>query len=189
MRRDALRRYIVFRVKVIEFLDVSVVWKNLKSGEVSPQTPVGRTRNDIAWSLRTVLLSWLSIFIDRSKDGMDVIKLWIELFPKHKKEIEQAWQMIEPSWNILREFRDRAGFHADKPRKFFNARGRVIKEVAALHDALQNFEALFKQLLHAEATELPDLPEALNEFLDELDAGGVPIGGTRAVFKRHYMFT
>src|SRR5579884_2875580 len=92
-RRDALRRYIVFRVKAIEFLDLVTLWRGLKMKEFFPYTPVGRTQNDIAWSMRTVALSWLALFVDKSKGALNVIELWRDLFPNYRAEIDQAWAL------------------------------------------------------------------------------------------------
>src|SRR5215471_12294884 len=142
MREDALRRYIVFRMKAIEFLDLGVLWQGLKRNEFLPYTPVNRTVHDFAWSIRTMVLSWFALFID--KNGMDVIPLWKELFPKHRAEIEKVWSEIQPVWKTVRGFRDSAGFHADKPRKFFAARGEVIAQVKEVSEAVAKFERLFK---------------------------------------------
>ena len=126
MRNSALRRYIVFRVKAMEFLDINGLHQGLISGNVKPYPPF-RTASDMAGSLRTVLLSWFSLFVD--KNGMDVIKLWKEVFPQHAKLVQDAWVKMGPAWPILRDFRNSAGFHADKPLKFFGARHQLRAEI------------------------------------------------------------
>jgi hypothetical protein len=186
MRRDALRRYIIFRIKAIEFLDLGVLWQGLKRKEFLPYTPVNRTADDFAWSIRTVVLSWFALFID--KNGMDVIDLWKELFPKHRAEIEEVWTDIQPIWRIVRGFRDSAGFHADKPRRFFGSRGEVIAHVKDVSSAVDKFERLFRKLLKVESSELPELGAVLDEFLDELDTAGVRYKQPRQQFRSHYMF-
>lgn len=97
------------------------------------------------------------------------------------------WSEIEPVWLVLRTFRDRAGFHEDKPRRFFEARGGVISRVTEVSAAVQKFEQLFKRLLKAEHSELPELGCVLEDFLGELDDRNVRHEG-RAQFKKHYMF-
>lgn len=186
MRRDALRRYIVFRIKAVKFLDLGALWQALKRKEISVYTPVGRTQDDVLWSMRTVILSWFALFID--KNGMNVIELWRELFPTHKSKIDEVWSEIEPVWAVVRTFRDRAGFHADKPRLFFAARAGVVGRVEETTVAIEKFKGLFKKLLRAEKTELPELSSVVDEFLDELDKNGVQYGKPRDLFKRHYMF-
>jgi hypothetical protein len=117
-----------------------------------------------------VVLSWFCLFVDKSKDGMDVMKLWAEVFPQHADRVRTAWTHMEPAWTILREFRHRAGFHADRPFKFFGARYKVRSEWAVVETALAEFESLLKFLLKAEAQELPELEDELDFLLDELEA-------------------
>ena len=181
-----MRRYVVFRVKAIEFLDIGALRQALNKGEVVPSTPVGRIPRDFADSLRTVQLSWFAIFIDKSKDGMDVIKLWKELFPKYKTQIEEAWARMEPAWHVVRRFRDKAGFHADKPSAFFKARREIIEQQEAVTAVVEEFGRLLSLLLNAEPTELPDLEEATEGLLAELEAKQ---GGRykRDEFKRYLM--
>lgn len=170
MRKHALRRYIVFRIKLVEFLDIHALWLGLKKEEFLPKTGVSRKAAYFAEALRTVLLSWFNIFIDKSKDGMDVIKLWKELFPDHQSEIDKAWGQMEPAWNILRAFRDKAGFHADKPLAFFKARENILTDRSTIDRALGAFKRLASQLLKDESGKLPDLEGALDNLLDELEA-------------------
>ena len=100
---------------------------------------------------------------------MDVTKLWMELFPKHATRVTDAWTRMEPAWPSLREFRDRAGFHADKPFKYFGARNKIRSESAQLDAALKEFETLLKFFLKAEAKELPELEAAVDCLLDDLE--------------------
>src|ERR1700688_4689099 len=100
---------------------------------------------------------------------MDVIKLWSEVFPQHKDRVETAWKKMEPAWDILREFRDRAGFHADRPLKFFRARYKVRSEFEQVYAALKEFVELLKFFLKIEASELPGLEAELDNLLDDLE--------------------
>lgn len=166
MRRFAIRRYIVFRVKAVEFLDLAVVHERLISGNIKPDPPF-RLPDHVADSLRTVLLSWFALFVD--KNGMDVIKLWKGIFPKHAQRVEQAWARMQPIWPVLREFRDKAGFHADEPPKFFGARHRLRSEIKQVEATMVEFENLFKFFLKAEGNELPELEKELDSLLDDLE--------------------
>lgn len=184
MRKDALRRYLVFRVKTIEMLDIGAVRQTAAGGKLSVPNPVGRLPKDFADSLRTPHLSWFALLID--KNGMDAIKLWSELFPKHRDEIDETWARIKPAWNIIRGFRDRAGFHADKPTAFFRARYEVIAHQQKVATAIEDFRKLFGTILTAEVAELPDLAKAVDEFLDEMEAEQHS-KYNRAEFKRYLM--
>ncbi|SRR6266404_933605 len=182
MRKQALRRYVVFRIKAMEFLDLNTVRDGLWKGAINYGAHLRRPVF-MAESVRTVVLSYFALFVD--KNGMDVIELWKELFPKHRKHIEQTWARIEPTWDTLREFRDRAGFHADKPMKFFAARYRVLRDRANVDEALAEFMSLFRFFLNAETNgELPDLETELDAFLDELQAAQ-PAPYQRVQFKAY----
>jgi len=183
MRKHALRRYLVFRVKLIEFLDMAALHELLRRNQLAPNVPAARQATDFADSLNTVLLSWFALFVD--KNGMNVIELWKELFPNRRDEIEQTWQRMMPAWDVIRQFRDKAGFHADKPRAFFNARSEKSKNQKMISDALAEFQKLQGSILKAEEAELSEFPPAVDAFLDELEAAGHKYN--RAGFKRYLM--
>lgn len=168
MRKSALRRYLVFRVKAMEMLDLNVLHQAAISGKLEVPNPGSRLPKDFAASLHAPLLGWFALVLD--KQEVDVMQLWSELFPKHRKEIDSAWEHIQPASDIVREFRDRAGFHTDKPRPFFLARHQVIANQQMLATALEEFWKLFAMLLEAEADELPDLEREVDEFLDAVQS-------------------
>jgi hypothetical protein len=187
MRKEALRRYLVFRVKTIEMLDIAAVRQAAAGGKLSVPNPVGRLPKDFADSLRTPHLSWFALLID--KNGMDAIKLWRELFHQHRREIDETWIRIQPVWDtVIRNFRNKAGFHADKPKAFFKARHEVIAQQEKVTQAVEDFNRLFKKILIAEKTELPDFPKAVDDFLDEMEAEHHS-KYDRAEFKRYLMIS
>lgn len=184
MRKGYLRRYLVYRIKVIEFFDLAVMRQGLVAQQFTVPTSIGRTNENFVAALRTVQLSWMALFIDKSKDAMDVIPMWKALFPKLAAEIDEAWQRMEPVWDTIRAFRDKAGFHADRPLQFFRARSGIIERQKEVTEALAEFEKLQRKILHAEGETLPDLESALDELLDELEEGQER-KYKRAAFKRY----
>lgn len=185
-RQRALRSYVVFRVKAMEFLDVLGLYNSLRATPMSQNellaakktVPQGlaplvrflafRPPKFSADSLKTIAVSWFALFIDRN--GMDVIELWCEVFPKHANKTRAAWRRMEPAWQTLRDFRNQAGFHADSPIRFFGARYRLRKEWRMVEAALKEFHSLFHFFLNAEATEIgAELESALESLLDELE--------------------
>jgi len=169
MRKSALRRYVVFRIKAMEFLDLNTIRDGLLRGGIKYADHL-RPPKFMANSLRTVVLSYFALFVD--KNGLNVIELWKELFPKERRKVEEVWVRIEPTWKTIREFRDRAGFHADKPVKFFSARKQVQGQWNEIEVALQEFVSLFRFFLRLESNgALRDLETELDSLLDELEAG------------------
>jgi hypothetical protein len=203
-RRNALRKYVVFRIKAIEFLDLLSLYNCLRANKMCREelqaagqqaapglTPLlsllsYRPPQFLADSVKTVVVSWFALFID--KNGMNAIKLWCQVFPQHAVETQAAWKRMEPAWDILREFRDRAGFHADAPVKFFGARLRLCKAWATVEAALKEFETLFKFLLKAEEKELGrELEPTLDSLLDDLEKQHTGTKFQRAQFKAYLM--
>lgn len=182
MRKSALRRYLVFRVKAREMMDLNVLYQAATSGNLEVPNPSGRVAKDFADSLQTPLLGWFALMID--KQGLDAMQLWSELFPKHRNEIDATWMRMQPALEMVREFRDRAGFHVDKPRPFFLARHQVIANQGILATALEEFWKLFVALLNAEAAELPDLEQEVDEFLDAVE-GELRVQYDRVELKRY----
>lgn len=150
----------------MEFLDLNALRNTLRANKINP-APGVRPPVFMSDSVRTVVLSWFALFVD--KNGLDVIRLWAELFPRHATRVREAWSRMEPAWQTIREFRDSAGFHADKPKRFFRARYKVCVESQKLEAALKEFEELLRFFLRAEANELQDLETALDGLLDELE--------------------
>jgi head-tail adaptor len=186
MRRHALRRYLVFRVKVIEFFDLAALRQGFIAQQFTVPTPVGRISSDFVDSLRTIQLSWFALLVDKSKDGMNAITLWCELFPKEKGQIQEAWSRIDATWNIIRAFRDKAGFHADKPLAFFKARNSIVAQQREITAAIEEFQKLLRVILKAEVEVLPDLEEALDDLLDDLETE-LGTRYNRTEFKRYLM--
>jgi hypothetical protein len=72
MRKSAMRHQVVFRVKAIEFLDLGGLHQGLLNGNIKPYPPF-RSAANMADSVRTVLLSWFALFVD--KNGMNIISV------------------------------------------------------------------------------------------------------------------
>jgi hypothetical protein len=183
MRKDALRRHAVYRMKVMEFLDLNALRTGLLKGHIRYAEDL-RPVKFMSQSVRTVVLSYFALFVD--KNGMNVIELWKELFPMHKKLVEETWARIQPTWNTIREFRDRAGFHADKPMKFFGARYRVAQD-KRIDEALAEFVGLISFFLKAENRgELSDFETELDSLLNDLEVAQ-PETYQREQFKAYLM--
>jgi hypothetical protein len=170
MRKHALRRYLVFRIKLMEFLDIDAMRQGLEKNEFLPRTPVNRITTDFIAALRTAEISWFAIFIDQTRNGTNVLDLWKELFPQHTTEIDTAWAQMKPAWVFVRKFRDEAGFHSGKPTAFFNARADILVQRKLIDPALEEFKNLLGKMLRAEKTELADWEKAVDELLDEQEA-------------------
>jgi len=168
MRRDALRRYLVYKMKLMELIHLNVLWRELNDEKFAPANAMNHTGREFSQSLRIFILSSFCTIVDQSNGGLNVFKLWRELFPKHLKEIDHLWNEIEPRWKILRDFRDNCGFHGSTPKRYFEAKQQLLDnpEVAV---AVQTFLRLAKRFLDLQDEELPDFASEVESFLLDLE--------------------
>lgn len=127
MRKDALRRYFVFRLKLVEMFHFNRLWAALRDEEFVPDNAMGHEGRDFAMSLRTAVLSWLCTVVDQTRGGLDVFDVWLQLFPNERLEIQKVRAEVMPHWEILKQFRDKCGFHAD-PAQLLPSAARNTKQ-------------------------------------------------------------
>lgn len=171
MRRDALRRYFIFRMKLIELFHFHLLWGALADEEFVPENIMEHDGRAFADSVRTALLSWYCTIVDRTAGGLNIFNVWLELFPNHREEIERVRTEVEPHWEILRDFRDKCGFHADTPRNFFLAKQRVLDNLQVVR-AVQDFLDLAMFLIKREDEELSDFVPEVESFLLDFQLEG-----------------
>lgn len=167
LRRHALQRYVVYRLKLQELLHYELLFLALQNGEFCPKNVMDHESAEFAASMRTVAISWWVTFVD--KNGLDVFDLWRELFPKHKAKIDKLWKQIEPTWQILVDYRNRCGFHADKPLRYFGAKAQLLNNGKQVTKDIQDFIALAVFFIRQEEKELPDLPDATEHLLLDVE--------------------
>jgi hypothetical protein len=170
MKKHAMRRYIIARIKDMELLHLQLILGELRKNTFVPANIMGHTSADFARSIQTIALAWFATLIDQSRDGLNVFDLWRQLFPKHKLRIEEVWSETEPVWNIIRNHRDKVAFHADKPLAYFRAQLNTNESMEAIIQALDSFLGLSAFLLKVEDDELPELGAVAKEMADEIGA-------------------
>lgn len=169
LRKDDLRRYVIYRMKSLELLHLYLLLFDLNNNGHFPENVLGHDGGMFASSVRTVAISWLATFVDQSRDGMNVFELWRRLFPKHKEEIDRVWEQLEPQLELIKTFRDRVGFHADTPLKYFAARDRIRGKNPELQAAMDSFINLEIKLYRCEEEELPDFVSAAEDLLLDVE--------------------
>src|SRR6266481_1829920 len=163
LRRDALQRYLIYRLKLQEFLHYHILFLSLNAGELRPENIMDHDSAEFAGSMQTAAVSWWVTFVD--KNGLNIFDLWKELFPKHKKKIDKLWKQIEPTWRVLVNYRNRCGFHADKPMRYFGAKAELLDNGKQVTRDIQDFITLSVFLMRKEEKELPDLVDATEDLL------------------------
>jgi hypothetical protein len=167
LRKDALRRYLLYKMKLIELIHFHLLWLALNRQKFAPENTLGHDGSDFSNSVRTAALAWFCTMVDQSNGGLNVFKLWHTLFPKHRKRIDRVWNQVQSEWEVLRNFRDRCAFHADTPQNYFRAKQRMLEseEKVRVVKALNTFMKLAVFLLKRDPEELPDFVPEVEEFL------------------------
>jgi len=168
MRKHALRRYIIARVKDVELMHLQLILGELRSNTFEPANIMGHGSADFARSIQTIALAWFATLVDQSRDGLNIFELWRQIFPSHRARIEEVWAKIEPAWGLIREHRDRVAFHADKPLAYFRAQLKTNENLEEIIKALDRFLQLSAFFLKIENVELPELGEVAKEMADEI---------------------
>lgn len=184
MRKDALRRYFVFRLKLVEMFHFNRLWAALRDEEFVPDNAMGHEGRDFAMSLRTAVLSWLCTVVDQTRGGLDVFDVWLQLFPNERLEIQRVRAEVMPHWEILKEFRDKCGFHADTPRNYYRAQQEILNKTREVVEAVQAFLQLARRLINLQEAELPDFVPEVESFLLEFELENNDCGFNRESLKR-----
>lgn len=169
MRRADLKRYVVYRMKSLELIHFYLLFGDLNEGGHFPPNDLGHDGRMFAGSVRTVIISWLATIVDQTRGGMNVFDLWRRLFPKYKEEIERTWTQLEPQLELIKNFRDRVGFHADTPLKVFAARDKIRGKNPDLEAAVLGFMNLQILMFKHEDEELPDFVSAAEDLLLDVE--------------------
>jgi hypothetical protein len=169
LRKDDLKRYVIYRMKSLELLHFYLLLNDLNESGHFPPNDLDHDGRMFASSVRTVVISWLATIVDQTRDGMNVFDLWRRLFPKHKKEIERVWTLLDPQLELIKNFRDRVGFHADTPLKFFAARDEIRGKNPDLEAAMLGFLNLQILMFKHEDEELPDFVSAAEDLLLDVE--------------------
>jgi hypothetical protein len=100
-------------------------------------------------------VAWFATVVD--KNGLDVFKLWLKMYPQYQKRIKFHRSLLEPHLDLIRRFRDRTAFHAQpKFVDFFEPRSRFQEKAKDVAKGVQQFLDLAKFLIKREHLCEPD---------------------------------
>jgi hypothetical protein len=187
LRKDDLKRYVIYRMKSLEYIHFYVLLDYLNESGHFPPNLLDHDGGMFAGSVRTAAISWMATIVDQRRDGMNVFNLWRRLFPKYKDEIERVWDQLKPQLKTIENFRDRVGFHADTPLKYFAARDK-IRGNHPLVAAMMAFMSLQILMFRHEEEELPDFVSAAEDLLLDVELQ-LNISIDREWFKRALILT
>ncbi len=185
-RRAALRLYLIFRIKLIEFLDLHKLNALLESEGFAEDGKSPRTSQHLRISLRTGIISYVALLLEENKQSLNLHSILKTLFPSAAQDIDETWQRLVPGLKDLKAFRDKVGFHADHPQAYFRARRAVMDHPEATK-ATEDFVRLCERILRLEAFALPDLERKLDGLFDELDQADAERETDRQAFRNYLM--
>jgi len=112
-REQALKRYWVYQLKLLETTDLLVVWLELwqRKDEKHPYLK-SRTYRDVANTIELAAIGWIAQMFEKSSDSVNIIDLWLTLFPADKAKIQSLWEELEPDVKLIRRIRNVTAFHA-----------------------------------------------------------------------------
>jgi hypothetical protein len=169
---EAFEAYLVYQVRVMEFFQIFQILLDIQNGTYCPE------RQGPEPPATTVLTYVTGIFVslvDTQKQALNVFDVWQALYPPHlQAEIIGVRKAIDPTLNIIRDYRNNVAFHANMKLKeyvkamqdFRNHRGNVVA-------AIQEFLSLAEKLMK-EQGRIPDYESRLDSALRSISPNASP---------------
>ncbi len=152
--------YLVYRVKLNELIHLNFLFDDLNRKE----SVSGLDAKVVAETLRTAVIAWFCTIVD--KRGLNIFDLWIRIYPQYQKRIRLVRLAIYPHVQLIRAFRDKAAFHAERNfSDFLKPRLELLKETKPIVKALQHFLKLAEFLMRREEVAIPRLSSRLLDVI------------------------
>ena len=169
-RRKCLKQYVIFRIKLIEFIHLLTVTTDIMARRQVPENILDHTWKHFSETTLNALMNQFVTFTDPHKDGLDILRVWCVLFPKHERAIKRCWDRhIEPGWRIILKYRDNAGAHSGNLERYLDARGTLAENRKVAIRAFKAFLSLATHLMHREEKELPGFPNFIESALLDIE--------------------
>jgi len=190
-REQALKRYWVYQLKFLEATDLLVVLLELwqRKDEEHPYLK-SRTYRDVANTIELAAIGWIAQMFEKSSDSVNIIDLWLTLFPADRAKIQLLWEELKPDIELIRRIRNVTAFHAygdaavhiearstliANRLRVYKAFGRALSfYVGMMESALQGAGADFTEYSRVIAEQSKAAFEAASKRFQELNqaAGG-----------------
>jgi hypothetical protein len=179
-KAEALEQLIICRQRLGEVLNLSELLIALRTNRLHLNYDRTATKADYHETLRTAFLSWLASLIDKSKDTINIFDVWIALFPSEAVRIRKVWADNQPGFELLREFRNKTGFHGNKAvQEHLKVRAKVLGS-KAVEQAAQELFALAGVMMRLERQS--------NEFRDTVEVKLKQLGLDPEAFLRRFAY-
>ena len=140
--------YLTYRFKLNELIHLHFLFHALNDGRCGDSIN-GIPKEQVLLSVRTAAVAWFATVVD--KNGLDIFKLWLKMYPQYQKRINLYRSLLNPHLDLIRRFRNRTAFHAQpKFVDFFEPRVRFLEKVKDISKGVQQFLDLAKFLIKRE---------------------------------------
>ena len=169
-RQKAIRKYIVYHLKLIELLHLFILTMEVGKSDSHPANVMGHNSDHFKETLLGMVVTvFMSIADDRSKTT-NVKVIWEAIYPRHVQSIDRIWKTrIAPGIAIMKHYRDRAGAHGDEAEKYFAAKMRIIRERDQIIASLDAFLRLSIRLTKKQAKENPEFESEIESVLLDIE--------------------
>jgi hypothetical protein len=170
---NALDEYLVYQLRVSEFLHLFQIAIDIKEKRYEPTTPI--PYNDFFATVRSAVYGWFASLIDRQNAALNIFDVWLTLYPDEEKEIRRVWAEIEPFEEVIANYRNNVAFHANKNIKhYFESRNRFNELKTEIGRAMQAFFGLASKLIKKPPTAVENFYDTVKERLSRAVPGADP---------------
>jgi hypothetical protein len=185
-RSEALEEYLVYQIRIFEFLQLHQMVSEIAEGKYSPTNLIGHSPDDFQRTLRNLTFGLFDSLMDRQKDAIDVFDVWMQLFPAREAEIRNTWTVIQPHMEVVHSFRNKVAFHANKKLAcYLDTRRSLNEKRTEIWGAIQAFVTLAVKLFRDQPIALPDLAAEIEPILRK--ALGNPTGEQLEAAKDYFV--
>jgi hypothetical protein len=170
---DALDGYLVYQLRLSEFLHLFQIAMDIKEKRYDPTTPI--PYSDFFGTIRSAMYGWFASLIDKQPAALNVFDVWLTLYPDEEKEIQRVWAAIEPYKEVIAHYRNHVAFHANKSIKhYFESRNRFNELKTEIGRAMQEFFGLASKLIKKPPTVVENFYDRVKERLTRAVPGADP---------------
>ena len=164
-RREALQEYLVYQIRIYEYLHTFQVGLEIFEKKYRPENPLGHGGNEFFGTFRTQSFGMFASLMDPTQHALNVFDVWVNLYPDETERIRALWEKIRPNIHILRAFRNDVAAHVNKNLgRYFSSRERMF-ECKELIAAMQEFWQLSADLIKKQAKAMPNFREEIDPIL------------------------
>ena len=168
-RASAVRQYVVFHLKLMEVLHLTLLSIHLSDTGAVPENVMGHGTDRFKETLLGATITAFVAITDKPK-STHAQTIWKAIYPKHAKAIDRIWaRSIAKGEAVMKNYRDQAGAHADKPHKYFAGRVGLHQQQDDVLKALWAFYSLSSALLKRQSKEAPTLSAEVEGVLLDVE--------------------